>query len=46
MKGVLYDFGQYFELYESGGQVYRFYPKNTQRIHEINGIIQAMKNQK
>jgi len=44
MKGVLYDFGLYFELYESGGQVNRFVPENRQRIYEIYCIIRAMKD--
>lgn len=43
MKGVLYDFGLYFELFEANGQVNRFVPENPQRIYEIYSIMMAMK---
>ncbi|MBO4928174.1 MAG: 1-acyl-sn-glycerol-3-phosphate acyltransferase [Clostridiales bacterium] len=46
MKGFIYDYGLYLELFEPGGQVDRFYPENHQRIHEICGIIEAMKGKK
>ncbi|MBO4688669.1 MAG: 1-acyl-sn-glycerol-3-phosphate acyltransferase [Clostridiales bacterium] len=45
MKGLMYDFGEYLELFEPGGQINRFYPENRSRIHEICGIIRAMHNQ-
>ena len=43
MKGFLYDFGLYFELFESNGQVNRFVPENRQRIYEIYSILRVMK---
>lgn len=45
LKGVIYDFGEKIELYDSDGTVIYFYPENPQRIHEICGIIKAMKKQ-
>ena len=44
MKGLMYDFGLYLELFEPGGGINRFYPENRDRIHEICGVITAMKN--
>ncbi|MBR5975931.1 MAG: 1-acyl-sn-glycerol-3-phosphate acyltransferase [Clostridiales bacterium] len=46
MKGLMYDFGQYMELFEPGGQINRFCPENRSRIHELCGVIRAMHNQK
>ena len=46
MKGLMYDFGQYLELFEPGGRINRFYPENRHRIHELCGVIRAMHNQK
>lgn len=46
MKGLMYDFGQYLELFEPGGKINRFYPENRHRIHELCGVIRAMHNQK
>ncbi len=44
LKGVVYDLGERIELYDSDGQLIYLYPENPQRIHEICGILAAMRS--
>lgn len=43
LKGVIFDYGEKIELYDSDGTVMYFYPEHPQRIHEICGILAALR---